>query len=558
MPDARAGLPAATADGAARQAALGIGGPPPGDASVTYASHGRLLLLGPESAVLAAVARVPETLDPYVLLTDDAGARPSHPDVGALGARALRATPGSLAGHLGAFRASIADGAGEADLAAAFGLEPEQAFDLVIDLHEPPLLRRQLNPPGYFSPRGPEGVATAIARAAELVGEFEKPRYFAYDADICVHGARGRPGCSACLDACATEAIRSLGETIEVDPYLCQGCGSCSTVCPTGAIRYAWPAPASLAEHLRELLRSFRGAGGSRPVILFHDGEAGAAAVERWAPDMPESVLPVEVEDTGSVGIDVWLPALAYGASRVLIALPAALPASERAATQQQIEIADAMLGALGFPSARIAAIEPEGRIEVLAEVPAPLVEQRTNFAPVGSKREIVHKALLHLHAAAGAPAAVAPLPAGAAWGEVQVDRDACTLCMACVSVCPTQALIGGGETPALSFREDRCVQCRLCERSCPEDAITLSPRIDFGALAEPTARLRNEEEPHYCPGCGKQFGTAKLIERTEQRLSAHWMFGDAKARFRLRLCADCRVEAVLRDEGSIAPYKGE
>lgn len=558
MPDPRAALPAATDDGAARTAALEAGAPPTGDATVAYLSRGRLLLLGPEATVLDAVAQVPDTLDLHVLLTDDAGATPSHPDVGGLGARVLRAGPLSVEGHLGAFRVLVADRDQGTDLATAFGLEPETGFDQVLDLHDPPLIRRQLNPPGYFSPRGPEGVAAALEAAGELVGEFEKPRYFTYDADICVHGARGRPGCSACLDACATEAIHSLGERIEVDPYLCQGCGSCSTVCPTGAIRYAWPAPASLAEYLRDLLRRFRTAGGSRPVVLFHDGETGAAAVERWAPDMPESVLPVELEDTGSVGIDVWLCALAHGASRVLLALPGALPPSERAATESQVEVAGEMLRALGFPSDRIAVVDPEARLDVLADIPAPLIEEPANFAPVGRKREITHKALLHLHAAAGAPAAVAALPAGATWGEVQVDRDACTLCMACVSVCPTQALIGGGETPALSFREDRCVQCRLCERSCPEDAITLSPRIDFGALAEPEERLRNEEEPHYCPGCGKPFATAKLIERTEQRLSGHWMFSDEKARLRLRLCEDCRIEAVMRDEGSIAPYKDE
>ena len=41
-----------------------------------------------------------------------------------------------------------------------------------------------------------------------------------------------------------------------------------------------------------------------------------------------------------------------------------------------------------------------------------------------------------------------------------------------------------------------------------------------------------------------------------QRRLGEHWMFGDAEARRRLELCEDCRVEAVLRDEGSIDPYR--
>src|SRR5688500_17902228 len=118
-------------------------------------------------------------------------------------------------------------------------------FDLVLDLGETPALQMRVPPQGYFAP-GTDVLAQvkAVAALVTLTGEFEKPKYFNYKPSICAHARSKKEGCTLCLDACDTAAIRPDGDKIFVEPHLCMGCGTCTTVCPSGALTYAYPDPA--------------------------------------------------------------------------------------------------------------------------------------------------------------------------------------------------------------------------------------------------------------------------------------------------------------------------
>jgi formate hydrogenlyase subunit 6/NADH:ubiquinone oxidoreductase subunit I len=116
---------------------------------------------------------------------------------------------------------------------------------------------------------------------------------------------------------------------------------------------------------------------------------------------------------------------------------------------------------------------------------------------------------------------------------------------MSCVGACPASALMDSPDTPRLRFVERNCVQCGLCRRTCPEDAITLVPRLLFGAEAR-RERVLNEAEPFHCARCGKPFGTRQMIDAMSAKLAAHAMFADARALARIRMCADCRVADMM------------
>lgn len=94
-------------------------------------------------------------------------------------------------------------------------------FDLILDLRVDPKMRMSQTPQGYFAPGAdPLEQALAVNQLSEMVGEFEKPKYFVYNEKVCAHGRNGKVGCSACIDVCSTGAIGSI---FKKWPRLCRG-----------------------------------------------------------------------------------------------------------------------------------------------------------------------------------------------------------------------------------------------------------------------------------------------------------------------------------------------
>ena len=538
-------LPATTHDGAARAHALvearNADLVPTG--LVSYASSGLVALIGSTAEAVPMVGRLGSALDPVVIAPP--GDEPSEHG----SARIIHAAVTMVEGHLGAFTVH-AEGQDGPTVVAPSPLTGNKPFDIVIDLRGEPALTHEILPPGYFAPRHEEAaLAEAVNQAGELVGEFEKPRYFGYDPNICAHGASGIRGCTRCLDACPTGAIGSIGERIEVDPYLCQGAGICASACPTGAITYAYPPPDGQLGALRAALTAYRTAGGRAPALLFHDLETGAEWWSRMAENAPECVIPWAVEEAGSIGMDAWLTCIAWGA-RVVVLLPGEVPVSVKRELGVQAGVTRSLLESMGYAPGLLALVEDDHDLEgTLGTVTEPATDPPARFAPSGEKRTDVRLALDHLYDNAANQPQVADLPPAAPFGNVTVDRDACTLCMACVSVCPASALQAGGDEPRLSFIEMNCVQCGLCERACPESCITRTPRYLFDREVRRRPRTLNEDQPFRCVSCGKVFGTTSVVMRMQQRLAGHSMFQAPGALNRLRMCEDCRVKDMFRSE---------
>ena len=136
-------------------------------------------------------------------------------------------------------------------------------------------------------------------------------------------------------------------------------------------------------------------------------------------------------------------------------------------------------------------------------------------------------------------------------YGTIAIDAAKCTLCMACVGACPEAAIQDNVERPQVRFIEANCVQCGICAATCPEQAIALAPRLNLAPEAR-TPRVLNEAAVFACIRCGKPLGTQKMVETMIGKLAGHSMFAAPGALDRLRMCADCRVVDLVRNEDSV------
>jgi ferredoxin len=539
--------------------------PLPATAYVTLNSEGVTLVYGRDERAIEAAKLLEAHLDVTVLLT-----RPKDITPGRVTAFPIvKGTIRSATGHLGAFELTVDDYATAAPSsrgAIAFGSARDNATsrcDVVLDLTGgQPLFAAPDLRDGYLraDPGDPAAMLRAVLKARDLVGTFDKPRYITFTEHLCAHSRSRIVGCNRCLDLCPTGAIAPAGDHVAIDAAICAGCGQCAAVCPTGAASYALPPADALMRKLRTLLTVYRDAGGGDPVVLLHDDDHGGALIDalaRHGDGLPANVLPLMVNEVTQVGIETVAAAFAYGASALRFLLRAR-PRHDVAGLVRTIALAEPILAGLGFGDGRVATIEtddPDGFGEALRAIaPAPPCPRPASFAPVGAKRDVMRLALRELQRAAPKPVDVVALPTGAPFGAIEVDTQGCTLCLACVSACPTGALMDNPDKPMLRFSEDACVQCGLCRATCPEKVITLRPQIDFRA-ATASARVLHQEEPFCCIRCGKPFGVKSTIERVSAKLEGrHWMFkGQAQRLDVLKMCDDCRVAAM--SETDFDPY---
>jgi ferredoxin len=526
----------------------------PGFKMADVYSEGRCLIIGAEAQALEAAGQLAEALSVTVLLEtppEDLLDRRFDVVVGRL--KQAGGTMGAFALTIDALQQLNPGGRG------AFGLSDprdggQTECDLILDLSGGTALFGAHGRDGYVraDPRDMPAVARAIFAASQLVGNFEKPLYLKLQDHLCAHSRAEIIGCSNCIDNCSTGAITPDGDHVSVDPMICDGCGDCVALCPSGAIEFDAPPTAHLFKRIQSLAESYLSAGGQVPKLLVVDGGFGSEMISlaaRFDRGLPVDVIPLELESVVMFGHAEMLAALACGFTHVDILRA---PKADMTTLSRECALANAIAGA-NAEDAQVRILQPAAPDDLCDILYAPRteVEKVQPILPQGSRRQIARLAAKALHPEGG----IIDLPEAAPYGRVEINTDACTLCLSCASLCPSGALGDNPDMPQLRFQEDACLQCGLCTRVCPENALVMKPQLDLTdqALAEVVI---HEEEPFACIECGALFGVKSTVEKITEKLAGkHAMFASGDAAKLIQMCDDCRIKTQYHTEG--APLRG-
>ncbi|MEX2528575.1 MAG: 4Fe-4S dicluster domain-containing protein [Gemmatimonadota bacterium] len=358
-----------------------------------------------------------------------------------------------------------------------------------------------------------------------------------FHASACAAGEDGKTGCRRCVESCPYLAMRPLatpeGTVIHIDAGLCRRCGACTGVCPTGALERSFLPDGELMELLDEAISGSPVA----PLLVLAGGEQ-VTHLDMDKPSHPPVCVPVP--SLLLLNENHFLQAGRLGAAGIAVV---GGPFSHHGAPSL-VEDALSLSESLGgvptcYVEARDAAQVAGELLAFANSLPTPTSALKSASAPQGRRREQL-AALLD-----GATAATTSAPE-AAFGQVSVQAEGCTLCGACSRSCPTDALGYDARNGTLNFEPVACVGCGLCQEACPEQVLTLTPGLPAG-IDLLTPQLLVSDTVAACVICGAPHLPERLLRTVRRLLDGRSQLPAEVAQ--IDRCPTCRTIGVVPPE---------
>ncbi len=357
------------------------------------------------------------------------------------------------------------------------------------------------------------------------LGRFEISEVVRFQDGRCQFVPRFGSGCLLCLQSCPKEALEITEKGLKIDHFLCKECGSCVARCPTGALEFAPFDDRGFFSYLAGL-PSLEG----RVVVI---GTEEELARFFWHPSYPEEgdFFFLAHGAPASLGPEKLLSLLAKGARNIVFLSEA----------PEDYEFTNEILERL-FRVRPIAKLQREEFKEKFSRL-SPVKISLKALPAFKGRRAYFRDLLYQFWLLAEKPAFALP---ARDFGWLEIAPSSCTLCLACLNECHTEALKADPQRLALTFEPALCVGCGICEEICPEKALRLEKtlRLDENFFEKLTLQ---QDEPVFCRRCGKYFGTRKSQEKVRNTLADLGRFNNMLSL--LDYCEDCRVKEIFEEE---------
>ncbi len=351
-----------------------------------------------------------------------------------------------------------------------------------------------------------------------------------HDVSLCPSQDKDDGICERCIAACPARAIKKFPDTkqIQINHMLCDDCGACTAACPSGAMEYL-PLPQESFSRICSFYRK------KTALILPRRMDIVNLLVT-----LPPHTLPLTVADESFLD-DYHLLSFVQTSGRPVVIFSNWF--------SQALQDAAGFLNEIflrKYGSQAVFLCEDEASLEKnLRSLPD--LEGCTYPEEEGgqNKRRIFSKRLKYLVGGEDLGTLSVPL----AFGNVSVDKNRCTLCLACVGVCRPGALTAWSADNSLRFIPSLCTACGSCLHVCPEPdclhleegTLTLAPQFF-------QANIMAQDQLMDCAQCGKLFAPRKSIEKIAA-IMGPFFSGDPIRMKTLYCCSDCKARIMIEKQ---------
>ncbi|OKY78642.1 MAG: F420-reducing hydrogenase delta subunit polyferredoxin [Candidatus Methanohalarchaeum thermophilum] len=347
-------------------------------------------------------------------------------------------------------------------------------------------------------------------------------------------------GCSLCIDECPENAISISSENkIEFNLLECNYCGLCQSLCPLSVVEVKGSNNEIVLSQVDEVLKDNTGFFGSslkKNVVIFSspDYYEELISLGKETRDLPP-VIPLKTSSK-AITNSMVLGSILKGIDKVIVAgevsnrLLLSKKILEKLDLEEHLKIIDKQnKDNLREKLWDIYNSAPKNSLKNTSkEIKS--FENRSSFINFSQKLSKETGTDLGEFEEIEQPFAV-----------ISID-DGCTLCGACVNVCPTEAL--RKYKKEISFKHEDCINCGLCEKACPEDCLEIEQKLDFNDLKEKEIW---KAEMIRCKNCGKPFMSKSAFKRVKDKLNGKkGVFQENERLEVMKYCEECKSKVAL------------